>query len=443
MDFEFITPPNAKEIERAVLGEIVFDMEALDMAIEDLEENSFYQPVHGILFSTIKNLRIENQPIDQITLTEELIKTGKLDMIGGEASLIGIIGEYISSANIKAHIEILKEKHRKRRLIALTTAARSLCYEESSDPDEIATMLYLQTVDILDRKKETPYRVLSDITSDAYAWIMQKANQKGTMGISTGISMLDKYTDGWQPGRLYLLAGKTGEGKSSLATNSFALNAAKKGISTGIFSLEMGDIEIGVRLIQSESRYDVSDIQYKNPTQDDWGRISAACNTLHSLPIVIDETPGISIGQIGSKIRRMQRDKSIKLVIVDYLQLMEGKMTKTREQEVATISRGLKLLSKSLHIPIIAISQFSRKADESDTAEPQLSWLRESGALEQDADTVIFIHNAVDKVKKEYKIDGNKENIREIIIRKNRGGKTGKIFATWIPEHITFYDIEY
>ncbi|MFH1230957.1 MAG: replicative DNA helicase [Planctomycetota bacterium] len=441
---EDLTPPNDPEIERSVLGEMVFDVEALDIAIEELLDDAFYRPNNSIVFNAIKSLRLENKPADQLSITEELRKCGNLEKIGGEQTIAGICSAWVSAANIKSHIDILNEKANKRKLIGLTNAVHSMCYEDGGDVEEIASILYLKATEIIDKKKEVPYRSFAEIIRDAHEWIIRKSEQSGTMGISTGLSRLDKYTDGWQDGKLYILAGKTGQGKSALAINSFVLNAAKHGVNTGVFSLEMGDIEIGVRSISGEARMDLSSVQYNKPKDEDWVRISDACARLYSLPIVIDETPGISIAQIGSKIRRMQRDKGVKLVIVDYLQLMGGKESKSREQEVGSISRGLKLLAKSLHIPIIAISQLSRKAgDENEYIEPQLSFLRESGSLEMDADMVIFIHEASDETKQGYNINGDKENIREIIIRKHRGGKTGKIYAIWRPEFLSFYDVEY
>ncbi len=440
---DYTVPPSDLAIERCVLGAMLFEEEAIDIAIEELTQESFYKPANGIIFEAIKNLRISGSPADQLTITEELRKQGMLDKIGGKTVIASISGEITSAANIKSHISILNEKASKRKLISITTAFKAMCYEDNSESEEIASQLYMQAVAILDKKKETPYRTMATIIRDAYDWIIKKAHQTGTMGISTGLSRLDKFIDGWQDGNLYIVAGKTSKGKSALATNSFALNAAKAGIPTGLFSLEMSDIQIGVRIISKEAKMDLSGVQYQPPTQVQWEEISAACNRINTLPLVIDETPGMSIAQIGSRIRKMQRDKNIKLVIVDYLQLMEGKKTNSREQEVASISRGLKLLAKSLHIPIIALSQLSRKADESDIAEPQLSFLRESGALEMDSDTVIFIHDACDKVKQDYPINGDKQNIRELIIAKNRGGKTGKLFVLWKPELVSFFDIEY
>jgi len=428
-------PPQAPDIERAVLGAMLFEKEAIDIAAETIGTGTdvFYKPAHGIIFDAIVSLHNETSVVDQLTLTEELRTRGLLEKIGGEGAIASLCGEINPSANTAAHCKILREKAALRKLIAITTSIRGMCCQANADPDELASLMYLQSVAVMDTQDAKPYRTISEVVLDAYDWLAQKANQSGTMGVPTGLKLLDKYTDGWHPGDLIAMAGETGKGKSALAINRFALKAAESGIPTVVFSLEMSDVQIGVRLVSGEARMDLSAVQYNKPTAQQWQTISNACSKLGRLPLYIDETPGINIGQIGAKIRRLQRDKGVKLVIVDYLQLMEGKSdAQNREREVASISRGLKLLAKSLKVPVIALSQLNEAGK-----------LRESRAIEQDTDKIIIITDPTESERSQFGFGENAQFIRGLNIQKNRGGKTGKIFIRWIPEHVTFVDLDY
>ena len=435
MNAEIVTPPQAPDIERAVLGSMLFDKEAIDIAAETIGNTPdvFYKPAHGLIFNAIVSLHNESSMVDQLTLSEELRKRGSLERVGGEEAVASLCGEINPSASVASHCEILKEKAALRKLISLATSVRDLCYNSGANADEIASLMYMQSVAVMDTQDAKPYRSLAEIVGDAYNWLTKKANQTGTMGIPTGLKLLDKYTDGWHPGDLIAMAGETGKGKSALAINRFALKAAESGIPTAVFSLEMSDVQIGVRLVSGEARMDLSEVQYNKPTSQQWSDISNACSKLGRLPLYIDETPGINIGQIGAKIRRLQRDKGVQLVIVDYLQLMEGKSdAQNREREVASISRGLKLLAKSMKVPVIALSQLNESGK-----------LRESRAIEQDTDKIIIITDPTDSERSQFGFGENTQFIRGLNIQKNRGGKTGKIFIRWIPEHVTFVDLDY
>lgn len=440
MTTDLTAMPQAPDIERAVLSAMLFDAEAIDIASEALTPDSFYRTENMIIFEAIRDMRLSGGNIDFLTLCDELRKRGLLERIGGEPTVAAISSEIVSY-NTAAHCDILNNRLARRKLIALSASVRAMCQEDSCDPEFVASEMYMQSVAIMDGTKEAEYTSMSSLVHEAHEWLIQKSSSTGTMGIPTGLKSLDRYIDGWQNGNLYILAGKTGQGKSALAENSFALEAALHGVPTAIFSLEMNAVQICVRMLASNAKMDLSDIQYQKPTQNEWDRIGETCSRLSQIPLYIDDTPGIQINQLGAKIRRLQRDKGVKLVIVDYLQLMEGKRTNSREQEVASISRGLKLLAKSLNIPIVALSQFSRKADHDEKARPQPSWLRESGAIEQDADGILFIWNATDEQKKDYTDIDKPENVREIIIGKNRGGKVGIVLTRWTPEHTRFNDL--
>jgi replicative DNA helicase len=439
--------PYAADAERAVLGAMLVSREALETATEKLQrfDDAFYLPAYREIFASILSLAKTGLPVDQFTLAEQLRKSGSLEKIGGEDSLSALVLDADVSGNVKHHCNIVLEKAKKRRLMAIFAEAGALCKETGSTLTDVIAGVQNQLQSLETVAVESRSRAFKDIMLDAYGWLAEKAQASGPMGISSGIPRLNKNIDGWQKDRLYIIAAKTGKGKSALALN-FALNASLGQHPTLVFSLEMGDIEVGVRALSSTLSMDLSEIQYKKPNDKRWTAILNASAMLGERKIFVNDTPGLSIDDMSAEIRRMKREHGIEMVIVDYLQLMEGKRTNSREQEVASISRGLKLLAKAHHIPVVALSQFSRKADDKDSEEPQLSWLRESGSIEHDADVVIFIHEPSEDAKTNYKVDEDRKDLyrlRELIVKKNRGGKVGKVIVVWKEESLTFREAIY
>jgi len=433
--------PSSPEIERAVIGAMLFEPEAIETAIELLGTGeAFYNPQHQVVYRAITDLYKQNTPADQITLTELLQTRKQLEYIGGESYVAGLAGEITGAANVPHYCKTLLDKMRGRLGISgMVSKVKDL--ESGTNTEQIISEAVAYLMGLLDKTVTKPYRTLREIMPDVYESIQNRTNSTKCTGIPTGLSALDRYTDGWQPGDLIIVAAKTSQGKTALSLN-FARHAARQGFPVGIFSMEMSDSKLGTRMLSAESGVDLAPGVHSY-TQDEFKRLCNGCGELSKLPVCIDDTPGLTISQVIAKARRMQRNMDIKMVIVDYLQLAEGDNKENRQIEVTSISRGLKQLARAIRVPVIALSQFSRKADESDARRPRLSDLRESGAIEQDADLVIFIHNATSKEKMDYSCSGDKENIRELIIPKNRNGITGEILTYWKKDCLTFYDVEY
>ncbi|MHB9030037.1 MAG: replicative DNA helicase [Candidatus Latescibacterota bacterium] len=445
-----LNPPQAPDIERAVLGAMLFEREAIGIAIEEIGkiEDCFYKPAHSIVFRVITDLYDENFPVDQLTITERLRQRGALDQVGGEAAVASLAGEITSAANIAYHCRILKEKAFLRKIIALTTSTRSLCYTDGADPASVLSTLEENIFRLSDMRATKGYAAISDTVHHAYAEIIRRSETKeGLTGVDTGFEQLNHLTAGWQPSDLIILAGRPSMGKTAFALD-LAKNAAAKGFPVAVFSLEMSTVQLVMRMLYNEGRFDGSSLNIKSQRPEDWTRLSDACSRLQTYPIYIDDTPGLSVVELAAKAKRLKNERDIKLLIVDYLQLMQGSSRESRQQEISSISRGMKILAKELEIPIIGLSQLSRALEQrGGDHKPMLSDLRESGAIEQDADIVMFIYRAsVYGLTPEYRIlDQNVDaaDVAEIIVRKQRNGPIGTVLLHWINQHMKFNSFMY
>jgi replicative DNA helicase len=442
-------PPQAPDIERAVIGAMLFDREAIGLAIETLGlEDCFYKPAHGIIYRIITDLYDENLPVDQLTVTERLRQRGVLEQVGGEAAVASLAGEIASAANIAYHCRLLKEKAFLRKMIAVTTSVRSLCFEDTADPASILGVLEDNIVKLSDMRSTKGYALLSATVFDAHREIVRRSEtNEGLTGVDTGFEKLNHLTAGWQPSDLIIIAGRPSMGKTAFALD-LAKNAASKGAPVALFSLEMATIQLVMRLLFNEGRFDGSSLNIKKQRPDDWTRLLDACARLQKYPIYIDDTPGLSSLELAAKAKRLKAERDIKLVIVDYLQLMQGSSRESRQQEISSISRGLKMLAKELEVPVIALSQLSRALEQrSGDHRPLLSDLRESGAIEQDADIVMFIYRAsIYGLNPEYTIQDQNvspADVAEIIIRKQRNGPIGTILLHWINQYMKFNTFDY
>ena len=435
--------PHSNDLERAVLGAMLFEQEAIDIVMELITADVFYEQRHAVIFRTIADMQLTGEPVDQLTLTENLRKARMLGTIGGESAIAGLIGEIVGAANVGFHCRVLLDKYNLRRIISLVSGTRVQGEEGKIDAADLAAQTIDQLTAILDQTKSRPYQTISDAAHEAYGIIIQRAGSDKLSGVPSGLTRLDRMTDGFQPGHLIVIAGLTGSGKTALALN-FLTSAAKCEVPIGMFSLEMNTIELLLRMFALESGVNHAEVRYTQPTKEQWERLAESASSLSRLPVVFDDTPGISLPTLAAKARKMQRDKGIKMIIVDYLQLMEGTNRESRQLEVASVSRGLKRLAKSMHIPIIAISQLSRKANESEFRRPQLSDLYESGAIEKDSDVVMFVYEPSPDGKKELAegYTGEEiENIRELIIKKNRHGRTGTLPIYWNSNRLRFSEL--
>ena len=443
-------PPQVPDIERAVLGAMFLEKEAIGIAIEMLyrDQDCFYKPAHSLIFRAITDLYDEGFPVDQLTVTERLKERGQLDSAGGEATIASLAGETASAANIRYHCQILKEKAILRKMIAITTAIRNKCLGDSANPTEILNGLEESIMNLSDMRRLKDYTSISETVYDAHDEIVRRSETEGGVtGVISGFQRLDMLTAGWQNSDFIILAGRPSMGKTSLALE-FAKNAAINAVPVGMFSLEMSTLQLVIRMLFNEGRFDGSSLHTRKPDQRDWTRLSDACSRLAKYPIYIDDTPGLSCIELSSKAKRLKAEKNVGLIIVDYLQLMQGTNRESRQQEISSISRALKMLAKELSIPVIAMSQLSRAIEQrGGDHRPVLSDLRESGAIEQDADVVMFIYRAsVYGLEQEYTIRDQSvppENVAEVIIRKQRNGPIGTVLLHWIKENTKFGEFSY
>lgn len=451
-----VTLPQAPDIERAVLGAMMFEREAIDIAIETLgEKDVFYKPAHGIIFRAMVDLATQGAPVDMLTVSDILRQRGVLDQIGGEAVIGSISGEITSAANIAFHCRLLKEKYALRELILLTTSIRNHCYENDADPNNIAKILQDGIIHITEHTSIKDARNIRDCAFEAIDLLQRRIFSEKITGIPTGLTRLDWLLDGWQPGDMYILAGRPKEGKSALAGN-FSVAAAKAGFPVIIYNLEMKGRDTVLRIVSGECKRNLSPLSLRRnkPGKDELGHIIDIFGAVSNLPIWIDETAKITVSQILARTRRLQREHDIKLVIVDYLQLMgSDENARNREQEVSKISGGLKAIAKTLNIPVIALSQLTREPSR-DKRVPELHDLRESGSLEQDTDNAMFIWNPPDKEKMKLleKYDfrfstgipvNEMDKLRQILVKANRHGEIGGIYTYFNKDILSFYDLEY
>jgi len=441
------TPPQATDIERAVIGAMLLENFAIDKALELLNAESFYSPINAILFTAISEVYNSQTAVDQLTVAEHLKAAGKLETIGGEITLAGLLDETASAGNIENHCRILIEKASKRKLIAYLKSTLNSCFHDNIETPELLELLHTGLGTISDDKRQKFYSTAKEAIPEAHEELVRRSADKVNLsGVPTGFKRIDDMTGGWKPGNLILLAAKTSKGKTALALD-FLRNAASKGTPAVIFSLEMTVRELCFRMIQSGARVEIPTHDYCNIKDEEWKYIGDTCCLLTEYPILFDDSPALTLPKISAKIRRLKQEHKIGLVIVDYIQLMQGLNTENRRREVGSLSRGLKLCAKQFEIPIIALSQLSRKADGNEDRRPILSDLKETSDLEQDADVVIFIHNptAVQKQKWYGETFSNEEleNIRELDISKNRQGKTGIVLVYWSGKYTGFSNLEY
>ena len=389
-------PPQAIELEEAVLGAMLIDKKGVDEVIDILQPEAFYKTAHQFIFETIFELFEASEPIDLLTVSNALRKKGKLDVAGGNTYLVQLTQKVASSAHIEFHARIILQKHIQRSLIKISNEIIESSYKDSIDVfdllDEAESKLYDVTQGNIKKSSETA----QSLVIQAKRRIEDISKREGLSGISTGFEKLDQLTSGWQPSDLIIIAARPGMGKTAL-TLSMARNiAVMKQIPVAFFSLEMSSVQLITRLISSETGLSSEKLRTGKLADHEWEQLNVKVSDLEKAPLFIDDTPSLSIFDLRAKARRLASQHGIKLIIIDYLQLMTAatnNKTGNREQEISTISRNLKALAKELDIPVIALSQLSRAVEtRGGTKRPMLSDLRESGAIEQDADIVSFIY---------------------------------------------------
>lgn len=437
-------PPQDVEIERNVLSAMLLDNEGVAMALEILGDADFYKDKHKIIFNAMVSLYQKNEAVDILTLTDELRSKGELEEIGGAGYVSELASLVPSSANIEYHMRIIRDKGLLRKLIHSCTDILKESYESSEEAESILSMAQQAIFDISKEQKQKSYEVIKPILYDTFAEIerLHHLDHSGIIGIPSGFTSLDDITAGFQKGDLIIIAGRPSMGKTAFALNLARNAGVEYNIPVGFFSLEMSDMQLAQRLLCSEVLVDSQRLRTGRLREKEWPKLSKFVGKLAEAPLYIDDTPALDIIKLSARARRMCLERDIGCIIVDYMQLMEGpRGMDNRQQEIAFISRSLKTLAKQLNIPIIALSQLSRAVEARPGNRPNLSDLRESGAIEQDADLVMFVYREEVYLKDPEEIKRKQvENIAEIIIGKHRNGPIGTIQLTFLKQFGKFSD---
>ncbi|HHZ19977.1 MAG TPA: replicative DNA helicase [Firmicutes bacterium] len=417
-------PPQNLEAERSTLGSMLLDKEAIFRAMEILRPEDFYKEAHRIIFQAVVSLANRNEAVDLVTVTEELRQKNQLEDVGGVPYLTSLVNAVPTAANVEFYARIVEEKALLRGLIQTATEIVNQGYEGAEEVEKIIDQAEQAIFNVAQRRTTRGYTLLKDTLNEAFEKIEKIFESKGGVtGIPTGYSDFDRYTAGLQPSDLIILAARPSMGKTTFALNIAQYAAVEMRIPTVIFSLEMSKEQLAMKLLCAEAGVDNQRIRTGALTDADWPRLSRALGRLSEARMYIDDTPGVSVMEVRAKARRIKAEEGLGLVIIDYLQLMQGRAkAESRQQEVSEISRGLKALARELSVPIIALSQLSRAVEQRTVKIPTLADLRESGSLEQDADIVLFLYR-----DDYYNPETEKKNITELIIAKHRNGPLGSV----------------
>ena len=433
-------PPHDIEAEQAIIGSMLTDKDAVIAAVEVLQEQDFYREDNKIIYSAILNLYNRAEPIDIITLKSELKSMGKFEAVGGLEYIVQLPDKVPTTSNVEQYIKIVEEKSMLRALIKTADELITLGYDPTQEVEQVIDTAEKKIFQVMQKKNQKGYSSIKDILVDTFTQLEQLYNQKESItGVPTGFVDLDYRTSGLHNSDLILVAARPAMGKSAFALNIATNAAVRAKVPVAIFSLEMSKEQMTNRILCSEAMVDSAKVRTGKIDDDEWAKLAATSGELSEAGIYIDDTPGISIMEIRAKCRKMKLEKNIGLVVIDYLQLVQGSNKKggSREQEIAEISRSLKILAKEIDVPVIALSQLSRAPEQRIDQRPMLSDLRESGSIEQDADIVMFLYR-----DDYYNEDTEKKNIAEVIIAKHRSGATGTVELLWLANYTKFANIE-
>jgi replicative DNA helicase len=431
-------PPQNLEAETSVLGAVLLENEALNRVLEILKEDDFYREAHRRIFSAILHLYEHSEPVDLITLSEVLKTRGDLDAVGGVEYLNSLVNGVPTAANISYYAKIIKEKAILRKLINRATEIVSQSYSNSGDVDEFIDQAERTIFEISEDRVRPSFYPIKDLIKSSFKTIERLYEKRQLItGVPTGFQRLDELTSGLQPADLIIIAGRPSMGKTAFALNIAQHASVRATTPAAIFSLEMSKEQLALRMLCSEAKVDAHRLRGGFLSEADWPKLTRAAGSLSEAPLFIDDTPGLSALEMRAKARRLKIEHNLGLVIVDYLQLMRGRASAdSREQEISDISRSLKALAKELSIPVIALSQLNRRVEERGDKRPQLSDLRESGAIEQDADVILFLYR--DEV---YNKSEENRGKAEIIIGKQRNGPTDKVDLAFLDKYTRFENL--
>ncbi|HSB52113.1 MAG TPA: replicative DNA helicase [Dissulfurispiraceae bacterium] len=432
-------PPQNIEAEQSVLGAIILDNEALPKALEVVGDDDFYKDSHRRIYRAVLDLFDKNEPIDIVTLTDHLRKTDGLEAVGGLSYLSHLANSIPTSANIRYHARIVREKALLRSLIRSATHIAGKVYEDSLDADEMVDYAERTIFEIAEKRTKTSFSTMKEVIKDTFKMIEHLYDKKEAItGVPSGFRDLDELTSGFQPGDLIVVGGRPGMGKTAFALNIAQHVAIELKEPIAIFSLEMAKEQLALRMLCAESMVDSSRVRKGFISREDWPKLTNAAGRLAEAPIFIDDSSAITVLEIRAKARRLKMEHGgLSLVVVDYLQLMRSRGTfERREQEISEISRSLKALAKELRVPVIALSQLNRGVEQRGEKIPTLADLRESGAIEQDADVILFLY------RDEIYNKNNPENKgkADVHIAKQRNGPTGVITLSFLADKTRFVD---
>ena len=440
--------PQALDVEKAVLGALMIDRDAYAVVCEILYPESFYEQRNQLIYEAIRSLSMEEKPVDMLTVTNELERNGNLAKAGGPLYISELTANVASSANIEYHARIVAQKFLARQLISFASVIETKAFDGTVDVDELMQEAEGSLFELSQRNMKKDYTQIDPVITNAIEVIQKAAaNKDGLTGVPTGYHKLDDITSGWQPSDLVIIAGRPAMGKTSFALSMAKNIVADYQVPTAFFSLEMSNVQLVNRLISNCCEIQGSKILNGQLKPDEWDRLDKRINHLIGAPLYVDDTPGLSVFELRTKARRLVREHGVKLIMIDYLQLMNanGMRFSSRQEEVSTISRSLKGLAKELDIPILALSQLNRGVESREGLEgkrPQLSDLRESGAIEQDADMVLFVHRP--EYYHIYQDEKGRDlhGMAQIIIAKHRKGATGDVLLTFRGEFTRFENPE-
>ncbi len=431
--------PHSLEAEQSVVGSMLMDRQAIVVASELVMRDDFYNQQYGLMYEAMLELFNESQPVDPITTVTRLKEKGAPEHIVSTEFIMETINAVPTSANVRYYATIVAEKALERKLIRITEDIANQCYVGEKPLDEIMGETEKRIFDLLQNRSSGEYVPIEQVVMNALRKIEKASQNTGTVtGIATGFIDLDYRTSGLQPSDLVLLAARPSMGKTAIVLNIAQHIAVKERKTTAIFSLEMSKEQLVNRFLSAESRVDAQTLRNGNLNPDEWERLVEGAGVIGDSKLIIDDTPGISVNELRSKCRKYKLEHDLSIVIIDYLQLMSGSgKSESRQQEISDISRSLKALARELSVPVVALSQLSRAVEQRPDHRPMLSDLRESGAIEQDADVVMFLYR-----DEYYNKDSPDKGIAELIIAKQRNGPTGTVHLAWIGEHTRFANLE-
>jgi len=432
------TPPNDIAAEQSVIGAMLLSKDAIADVVELVREGDFYRPNHQIIYGTILDLYSKGEPADAVTVAAELGRIGELSRIGGANYLHTLVSMVPTAANANYYGRIVREQAIMRRLVEAGTRIVSMGYGGQGDVDDMVDRAQAEVYDVTDRRTAEDYIPLRDIMGDALNEIEAISNRSGEMvGVPTGFTDLDALTNGLHPGQLIIIAARPALGKSTLGVDIARTASIKHGLTSVIFSLEMSRNEIVMRLLSAEAQVPLQHMRAGTMSDADWAKLAAKMGIISEAPLFIDDSPNMTLMEIRAKCRRLKQRHDLRLVVVDYLQLMtSGKKVESRQQEVSEFSRSLKLLAKELEVPVIAISQLNRGPEQRTDKRPMLSDLRESGSLEQDADMVVLLHR-----EDAYERESPRAGEADFIVAKHRNGPTATVTVAFQGHYSRFVDM--